>query len=201
MLIAVFDTETTGIVRDYRSPDAPHLASITVIIYDTELARVQASFNTMIRLPEDVVMPPQAAEVNGLTDDMLEIYGLKLPTVLDTTMQLLAPVELLVGHNIAFDVKVLASALYRSDRLDEIDELMIAETFCTMRESKQLVQAKNKKGHLKLPKLTEAYYHFFERELDNAHSANADAVGTLEIYLALMQHKAEVEEAGGEVKL
>lgn len=201
MLISAFDTETTGIVRDYRSPDAPHLAAITAIIYDTELARIQASFNTMVQLPEGELMPPQAQAVNGLSIEMLDAYGLDLETALATILQLLAPVDLLVGFNTAFDVKMLASALYRSDMIDDIDTILCKETYCTMRESKQLVQAKNIKGHLKNPKLTEAYYHFFGRELDNAHSANADTVATLEIYLALQQHKAAVEAAGGEVKL
>lgn len=198
MLLGVIDTETTGIVRDYRSPDAPYLASVTAIIYDTEAARVQASFNTMIQ-PDGWEMPPEAGAVNGLDDETLALYGLPVHIVLPIVVELFRPTDVLVGHNIAFDVKMLASALYRQDLLDELDEMLGKEVYCTMRESKDLVQATNARGHLKLPKLTEAYEFFFERPLDNSHSANADAVAALELYLAIKAHEAEAAE--NEVKL
>ena len=54
-----------------------------------------------------------------------------------------------------------------------------------MRESKEIVGALDKRGRIKYPKLIEAYKFFFNKDLDRAHSANADAVATLEIYLAL----------------
>jgi len=59
--------------------------------------------------------------------------------------------------------------------------------FCTMQASKPIVQARNSRGALKYPKLTEAYEFFFEKELDRAHSANADAVAAFEIYLAVQE--------------
>lgn len=194
MLLGVIDTETTGIVRDYRHPDAPYLASVTAIIYDTEASRVQASFNTMIQ-PDDWSMPPEAGAINGLETEVLAAFGLPVEIVLPVVMDLFRPVDVVVGHNIAFDVKMLASGLYRTDMLDDLDAIMAKETYCTMRESKDIVQAKNVKGHLKLPKLTEAYQYFFDRPLDNSHSANADAIAALEIYLAIKEHEADNPES------
>ena len=198
MLIAVADTETTGIVRkDYMSPDNPHLASLTLLIFDTEAARVQASFNTMI-LPDGWEMPPEAGAVNGLDTETLEQFGIPLKQALAVTASLLEPAEVFIAHNAPFDVKMLASSLYRSDMLSDLDGLLSMETYCTMRESKTIVQAKNIKCHLKMPKLTEAYEYFFDQVLDNAHSANADTVACLEIYLAIQQHNAEQEENADE---
>jgi DNA polymerase III epsilon subunit-like protein len=198
MLLGVTDTETTGIVRDFRSPDAPYLASITAIIYDTEAQRVQASFNTMIQ-PVEWDMPPEAGAINGLETEVLAAYGLPIEIVLPVVMELFRPVDVIVGHNIAFDVKMLASGLYRCNMLDDLDSILGKEVYCTMRESKDIVQAKNIRGHLKLPKLVEAYEYFFDRPLDNSHSANADAVAALELYLAIKQHQAE--NAGSEISL
>lgn len=203
MLLGVIDTETTGILRgDYTSPDAPHLASATLIVYDTDKSRVQASFNTMIQ-PDDWEMPPEAGAVNGLDTETLQAFGIPIDKALPAFGSLLESVDLIVAHNAPFDVKIMASAFYRNDFLDEIDALFGKETYCTMRETKQAVQAKNIRGHLKMPRLTEAYEFFFDRPLDNAHSANADAVACLEIYLAYQAHLAEqVEEADDEgVKL
>lgn len=203
MRLAVIDTETTGIIRgDYASPDAPNLAALTLIIYDTDKQRVEASFNTMIQ-PDDWEMPPEAGAVNGLDTETLLEFGIPIDIALPPVIALLEPCELLVAHNAAFDVKILAAALYRADMLDAIEGLFTKEVFCTMKDSgiKQLVNAKNVRGHLKFPKLTEAYEFFFDRPLDNAHSANADTVACLEIYLAYQAHLAEQGEAADEVKL
>lgn len=195
MLIAPLDTETTGILRgDYTSASAPHLASITLLVYDTEAQRVQASFNSMIQ-PDGWEMPPEAAAINGLDTETLDQFGIPLEVALTTVSHLLEPVDLIVAHNAPFDVNMLASGFYRTDMLDALEGILNKEAYCTMRETKQLVQAKNARGHLKFPKLTEAYEFFFERQLDNAHSANADAVACLEIYLAYQQHLAEQGEA------
>ena len=194
MLITAIDTETTGIIgKDYMAPNAPHIASITAIIYDTEKARVQASFNTMI-LPEDWEMPPAAEEVNGLSTELLSTYGIPLRDALIVFSQLVEPTDLIVAHNAPFDARMVASGLYRTDLLDELDSWLNKETYCTMKESKDIVQAKGKTGRLKNPKLTEAYEYFFERPLDNSHSANADAVGCLEIYLAIQATSGNEEE-------
>jgi DNA polymerase-3 subunit alpha len=196
MRIAVFDTETTGIIRgDHTSPDAPYLAAIALAVYDTERQRVEASLNTLI-LPTDWTMPPEAGAVNGLDDEMLQTYGLPVEEVLPNVVSLLLPCDPLVGHNVLFDVKILAAALYRNGMLGALDALLGKTTFCTMNESKQIVQAKNVKGHLKFPKLTEAYEFAFDRPLDGAHSANADVIATLEIYLWLQSLKAETTDDG-----
>ena len=194
-LIAVLDTETTGFARnDYTSPDNPYLASLTLLIFDTERGRVQASFNTMIQ-PEDWEMPVEAGEVNGLDTETLTNFGIPLAQALPVVFSLLEPAELLVAHSVGFDSKIVAAAFYRANMLDELDMFLQMGTYCTMLESKQIVQAKNVKGHIKNPKLTEAYEFFFETPLDNAHSANADTVACLEIYLAIQNHLAEVGES------
>ena len=202
MLIAVADTETTGFPRnDYTSPENCHLASLTLLLFDTEKMRVQASFNTMIQ-PDDWEMPPEAGAINGLDTETLEQYGIPLATALATTAFLLEPAELFVAHNAPFDVKVMASAFYRADMPLAVEEILAMETYCTQRESKEIVQAKNKNDKIKMPKLIEAYKFFFDKELDNAHSANADTVACLEVYLAIQAHIAEqVDDSDKEVSL
>lgn len=193
-LIAVLDSESTGFPRsDYTSPDNAYLASLTLLIFDTETARVQASFNTMIQ-PEDWEMPVEAGEINGLDTETLANFGIPLAQAMPVVFALLEPAELFVAHNAPFDAKIFAAAFYRTNMIDELSVFLDMNTYCTMLESKHLVQAKNVKGNLKNPKLTEAYEFFFETPLDNAHSANADTVACLEIYMAIQQHNAEAAE-------
>ena len=202
MLLAVLDTETTGIIgKDYMKPSNPHIASITVVIYDTEAQRVQASFNTMI-LPDDWEMPPAAGAVNGLETEVLATYGIPIKDTMKVVSQLLEPADTIVAHNDIFDIRMMASEFYRSDLLDELDLLLGKESYCTMKESKLIVQAKNKNGGLKNPKLTEAYEFFFEKQLQKAHTASADTLACLEIYLAIQQYTEESEaEPEDEVSL
>lgn len=194
MLILVYDCETTGLVRgtDYTSPNMPFLAAITAILYDTEVHRIVASMNSMVQ-PDGWAMPEEAGQVNGLTNEALQQLGIPAPVLLPACIALMFKADLRVAHNVDFDSKVIAATLWRHIVKESSEETahetvkawLALPSYCTMQESKSIVNALDKRGKVKYPKLTEAYKFFFDRELDRAHSANADAVATLEIYLAL----------------
>lgn len=195
MRALVFDTESTGLIRStsYSDSNNPYLASIAVLLYDTEANRIISSLNTTIH-PAGWEMPPDAEAVNGLTTQYLCDTGVPAQTVIPLFMNIASKADLVVGHNVEFDIKIMSAALWRHITTEQNEAFaheiitkywLTKPTFCTMEESKNEVQALNKKGGFKNPKLTEAYKYFFGRDLDRAHSANADAVATLEIYLAL----------------
>ncbi|MBK9952858.1 MAG: 3'-5' exonuclease [Candidatus Competibacteraceae bacterium] len=194
MLVLIYDTETTGLVKglDYTDPNMPFLASITTILYDDEAHRVVSSINAMVQ-PDGWTMPEEAGRVNGLTDEVLRQLGVPSPALLPTCIALMFKADLRVAHNVDFDSKVIAAALWRhvakessAETAHETVKAWLAlPSYCTMQESKNFVKALDKRGRIKYPKLTEAYKFFFDKELDRAHSANADAVAALEIYLAL----------------
>lgn len=194
MLIVVYDCETTGLVRgtDYTSPNMPFLASITTILYDTEAHRIVASINSMVQ-PDGWTMPEEARQVNGLTNEALKQLGIPAPVLLPACIALMFKADLRVAHNVDFDSKVIAAALWRHIVKESSEEIahetvkawLALPSYCTMQESKGIVNVLDKRGKVKYPKLTEAYKFFFDKELNRAHSANADAVAALEIYLAL----------------
>ncbi len=197
MLILAYDCETTGIIRgdDYTNPANPYLASIAMLLYDEEAHRVIASFNAPI-YPDGWVMPVEAGAVNGLTTEYLKKMGIPIDVALQAAISLINNASLCVAHNVDFDTKIVATALWRQLIADgntedfshhHVRSWLSKPTYCTMKESKHIVKALTTKGRLKYPKLSEAYQHFFDREIDNAHSANADAVAVLEIYLALQR--------------
>ena len=197
MRVLVFDTESTGLVRNttYMDSTNPYLASIAMLLYDTVDKRIVSSLNTTIH-PAGWEMPPEAEAVNGLTTQYLCDTGVPAQAVIPLFMNIASKADLVVGHNVEFDIKIMSAALWRhvvAEQNEDFAHEIISKhwltlpTFCTMKESKNEVQALNKSGRLKYPKLTETYKHFFGKDLDRAHSANADAVATLEIYLALTQ--------------
>lgn len=201
MLILCYDTETTGIIRgdDYTLPSNPHLASVAALLYDTVAHKVVSSFNVMI-YPDGWVMPKEASEINGLSTEYLSMLGIPFDVAMRTFIALAQSTDVFVAHNTDFDTKIIAASLWRlltgegkfsDDQIHSVIKSWLGKpVFCTMRESKDIVQAKTKNGKIKYPKLTEAYEFFFNKPLDRAHSANADAVAVLEIFLAIQDHKA-----------
>lgn len=201
MLILAYDCETTGLIRgsDYTNPANPYLASIAMLLYDDEAHQVIASFNAPI-YPDGWAMPEEAGAVNGLTTKYLSEVGLPVDIAMRAAIAIAMRANLCVAHNVDFDTKIMAAALWRQLILDDESEdnahtfvqgWLSKPTYCTMKESKPIVKALTTNGRLKYPKLSEAYRHFFDREIDNAHSANADAVAVLEIYLALQRETKE----------
>jgi DNA polymerase-3 subunit epsilon len=199
MLVLAYDTETTGIPKgqDYTDPSNPFLAAIAMILYDTEARRVMSSFNAAVQ-PEGWVMPEEAGQVNGLTTEYLNKFGIPSCVVVPVIIGIASKADLLIAHNIEFDTKIIAASIWRQLQEEEEHEdiaysivkmWLDKPQYCTMKKSKDVVRALNKKGAIKAPKLTEAYRHFFGKELDRAHSANADAVAVLEIYSALQAGK------------
>ena len=195
MRVLVFDTESTGLIHSTSYSDAnnPYLASIAALLYDTEANRIISSLNTPIH-PAGWKMPPEAEAVNGLSTEYLCKVGVPAQDVVSLFMNIASKADLVVGHNVEFDIKIMSAALWRHITIEHSENFahevianhwLTLPTFCTMKESKDEVQALNKNGRIKNPKLAEAYKHFFGRDLERAHSANADAVATLEIYLAL----------------
>ena len=205
MLILCYDTETTGIIRgnDYANPNNPFLASVAALLYDTTAHKVISSLNAMIQ-PVGWTMPEEAGAINGLSTEYLNAVGLPVGVVLPTFIALAAKADLCVSHNIDFDMKIISAAAWRhmaeddsiseKTRHDVINNWISLPSFCTMKESKDIVKAQGKGGKIKYPKLTEAYEFFFNKPLDRAHSANADAVAVLEIYLAIQSHKEATNE-------
>ena len=204
MLILCYDTETTGLIRDNdcTNPNNPFLASIAALLYDTAAHKVVSSLNAMIQ-PAGWAMPEEASAVNGLTTEYLNTVGIPVDVVLPAFLSLAIRSNLTVAHNVEFDTKVITVALWRN-MVDEglgnglIDKLLNSwaslPSFCTMKESKDIVKAQTKNGKIKYPKLTEAYEFFFNKPLDRAHSANADAVAVLEIYLAIQSYRKATNE-------
>ena len=140
------------------------------------------------------VMSSEAEAVNGLSTQYLQDTGVPSQAVIPLFMPITSKADLVVGHNVEFDIKIMSAALWRHIIIEHSENFahevitkhwLTKPAFCTMKESRREVQALDKRGRVKAPTLTETYKHFFGKDLDRAHSANADAVATLEIYLAL----------------
>lgn len=191
MIALYFDTETTGI-KSRKNPDfIPRLVQLGAILQDLETGRVLAEVNLMAH-PEGVFIPPSASHVHGITTDMATDFGLPM-TMIDSLFEnLLDKCDLVVAHNIAYDLDIVDDNLPLSHRLIKPKPI-----FCTMESSRYVVKApltERQKQYMHLqehpfksPNLTETYKYFFGIPFEGAHDAMADIRACRDIFGQLRQ--------------
>lgn len=136
MRILFLDTETTGLpakkgLNTPRNLDryiGCRLMQLALILDD---GKTIEEYDSLVELEKGVKVHPGAQEKNGLSWDMCFENGEPLQTVLGTLERFLAKTELIVAHNIEFDIGVLASECYRCGRDDLADKLRNKKRYCT----------------------------------------------------------------------
>lgn len=176
MIALFFDTETTGFKS---SSFTPEIVQIGALLQDTETKRVLAELNVIVLAQEPI--PERVSEIHGINDELNGLFGIdsKVAEGMFTLMVQMA--DILVAHNIAFDVEIIREPWPAAFRA--LSEKLL---YCTMLSSKPVLGIPAKSGGLKNPKLAEAYRHFFEVDFENAHDAMADVRACRDVYFALM---------------
>lgn len=177
-MFVIFDTETSGLFNFSRPPEAegqPRLASVAFIFLD-DLLKEKDTHYKLVR-PDGWEMPYGASKVNGLTNEMLRTQGIPIRNILDAVEFLFSEGHTFVAHNVDFDMKVLEAEFIRAGR-----EFHRPDTFCTMKQTKNICCIPNAQGRNKWPKLTEAHEYFFGEAFANAHEALADARACARIF-------------------
>lgn len=168
----VFDLETTGLPPSkYTSVKElnrwPHVLQIAWQMLDSDFnVLAEKSYYTDFKGH----IPIEASRVNGITSKMLREKGVDIKSILSEFLAMALSAEYLVGHNIEFDYSIIKANLYRHGFGMPLEN---ARTFCTMESSKEFVQALNKNGALKRPRLSELYEKCFNESNPNGNFHNA----------------------------
>ena len=161
MNILVFDTETTGFSKN------DHIVSICWIMYSNgnEIER-----KYYIIKPNGFVIPQVTIDIHGITNDIANSYGVNILPVLNEFNRFIKNSDLLVAHNISFDIRMIKQEMERYDlKMEE------CKTYCTMKIGKHITNIKryNSRGeYIKYPKLIELYQHLFNETFVGQHDAN-----------------------------
>ena len=158
-----FDTETTGIPNDYNAPSSdtdnwPRLVQLAWILEDETGTRIQ-SRNYIVR-PEGFEIPEEAAKIHGINTELADNEGFDLYEVINEFIEDLNVATNVVGHNVAFDKKILGAEMIRLDMKDELEK---KKSYCTMQSSIDFCKIPGKYG-FKYPKLQELYRKLFRSE-------------------------------------
>lgn len=190
-MILFFDTETTGLPlwsEPSEHPGQPHIVSASGMI---ERPGDDVTIFDMVVKPDGWEIPDDAAKIHGITTDMALEKGEDALTVLVSVFQMIMLADLVVGHGIDFDMRLMRIAAHRH-KLGDPEQLKEKKTFCTMRASTPLCQLpatvrmmRAGRNTYKTPKLSEAYKFFFDEELQGAHNSLNDVRACQRIYKEL----------------
>ena len=118
-LYIFFDTETTGVPRNYKAPTTdtdnwPRLVQLGWILMDDKGNKL-AQHDYIIR-PDGFEIPADAASVHGITTEKALEEGRDLAEVIDEFMADFDKATFIVGHNVSFDQNIVGAELVRLHR-------------------------------------------------------------------------------------
>lgn len=176
-----FDTETTGVPRNYKAPTTdtdnwPRLVQLGWILMDDGGNKL-AQHDYIIR-PDGFEISADAARVHGITTEKALEEGHDLTEVIDEFMADFDKATFIVGHNISFDQNIVGAELVRLHRPDVMTS---KRTYCTMQAGTNFCKIPGKYGY-KWPKLMELYVKLFGHDFEGAHNAMSDIDATQECF-------------------
>ena len=136
--------------------------------------------------PNGFLIPEDATAVHGITTEQALQEGIPLQSALVEFMSDLNCSELIVGHNIDYDINIVGAELYRLNM--EYNDLVKKNKICTMKKSVDYCAIPNPNayyGGYKWPKLEELYRKLFNCDILGAHDALIDIQATKKCYFEL----------------
>ena len=147
--LLIFDTETCNTKTGIGAENA--IVSISAYLYNTKSRKViDTSFSYEVFNP---LMPidPGASRVNGFYNSMVKNYP-KFSTKIDKLTELINRADILIAHNVAFDLSLLLNEYIRAGK-----KMPSKRAFCTMRGLKLCVPIRNGASGPNLGRSTELY--------------------------------------------
>ncbi|MEO9868882.1 DNA polymerase III subunit alpha [Ekhidna sp.] len=184
----IFDTETTGLPHNKSAPveeldNWPRLVQIAWQLHDHS-GKLLSIGNHIVK-PEGFTIPFNAEKIHGIsTKHALEV-GEDLSEVLDKFSEDVKKAEVLVGHNIEFDNKIIGAEYLRTKKDNLLAEAKNIDTSISTKEFCQLQGGIG--GRLKMPKLIELYEKLFGEGFGDAHDAAYDVDATAKAFFECLK--------------
>lgn len=190
-----FDTETTDLPRSHLDPDhphQPHLLQFAGILIDEHNREIDRLF-TKVRPGVGAVLSSQAYAAHGITLEEAFHQGMEAIDVFRWFAAAAARSDRIVGHNVQFDLQIMAIVAARAGLGGWSTPV---PTYCTMAHATPVVDLPPTprmraagRLHPKSPSLAECITHFFAEELTDAHDAEADVRACLRIFRRLNRRR------------
>ena len=188
-MFLIFDTETTGLPRDYNAAltdldNWPRMVQIAWQLHD-KTGKLLNNDSIIIK-PENYTIPFNAIQIHGITNERALTEGKQLKLVLEQFILMINQCTYLCGHNIGFDINIIGAELLRCGLPNVFNEKLIIDTkndattnFCALPGGRG--------GKYKWPTLTELYSKLFNSPFDEAHNAAFDVQATSRVFFEIIK--------------
>ncbi len=188
-MFLVFDTETTGLPRNYNAPISdtdnwPRMVQLAWQLHNEVGELVEAK--DFVVFPDGFDIPYNAAKIHGITTERAQKEGVPLAQVLDEFNIALQKAKYSVGHNVGFDVNILGCEFYRANLQTNLQSKIVLDT-CTEQTATLCKLPGGRGGKFKLPTLAELYTQVFNENFSEAHNAAFDVEATTRAFLELLR--------------
>lgn len=189
------DTETTGLpINDkvaYTNIDNwPYLVQIALIIEDDNYG-ILAKRNIILK-PNGYSIPESSTRIHGISNAQAVNEGEDRKRVICFLDTVLYNSDIIIGHNVAFDLNVVKAEIIRVKGIENvlflkkeaniIDTMKLGVNICNI---SNLSFYSRQSQPYKYPKLDELYYKLFNKHFDNQHDAMSDIQATYDCYYEL----------------
>lgn len=178
MKVLVFDTETTGLPKGknpsiYKTELWPHIIQLSYIVYCSEENNLLTVEDDYIKISDDVIIEEGSQAIHKISREKLNKKGISIEESLQKFNSWSEKCDLLVGHNVSFDKRmVMVEGIRNKIRMN------IQDTYCTMKQSTEICKIEREfpdgTKYFKYPSLSELYEHLFNHIPKNTHNALID---------------------------
>lgn len=189
------DTETTGWKKNGAlvQEGQARVCQLALLLTDHEGFPL-AKFSSLIK-PDGWTISKGAFECHGITVEQCEQFGVSFQTAVGMYKWISSRATLRVAHNADFDGGLLDIECAYDLKTRGLADIKtnLPPWFCTMKDEqiRKQVNAKDKNGNLKDPKLEEALQYFCGRSVgENAHDALVDAEACKDVFFAARKKAA-----------
>ncbi len=187
----IFDTETTGLPKNFKAPISdtdnwPRCVQIAWQLHD-EMGNLVENKDFLIR-PDGYNIPFEAQQIHGISTQLIAEKGTALSVVLAEFNKVVEKAKFIVGQNVDFDIKVMGSEFYRMGIETGLNKKPKLDT-CTETTARLCQLPGGRGGKFKYPTLSELHRHLFSAPFKEAHNATADVEATSRCFLELIRQQ------------
>ncbi|MFT7072931.1 DNA polymerase III subunit alpha [Patiriisocius sp. Uisw_017] len=193
----IFDTETTGLPRNWNAPlsdsdNWPRCIQIAWQLHDG-VGNVLEHQDYLVR-PEGFNIPFDAEKIHGISTELAQKDGISLSEMMVKFQEALAKTKFVVGQNVGFDLNIMGAEFLRLGLENPLPAMPLLDT-CTETTATLCQLPGGRGGKFKLPTLTELHKFLFLEPFGEAHNATADVEATTRCFLELIRRKMFTAEA------
>ena len=187
----IFDTETTGLPKDWKKPftdtdNWPRAIQIAWQLHD-DLGELIEAKDYIIQ-PIGFDIPYDAEKIHGISTEYALHEGVTLERAMAEFQDAIAKSKFIVGQNVGFDKNIIGCEFHRLGLGNEWQDLPVLDT-CTEVTATMCKLPGGRGGRFKLPTLSELHKELFNEPFAEAHNATADVEATTRCFFELIRRE------------